>query len=161
MSEPWASKVWYHDPRFTEFIPKGDLTIHEIATSGPALDRRYLWEHLDTLRSAVEIQTTSSLRTAISRYVEAVSAQQGDRLEVLLARTGLNGQDPTMGVEAGRRLGVSCQRIYQMERQLHRKRDRARPPAGVWLPQIGAAQRSGWPDDFTGVGIEAIRSFFG
>jgi hypothetical protein len=39
-SQPWAPHIWYHDPRFTRFIPKGDLTVYEIATSGSAVDRR-------------------------------------------------------------------------------------------------------------------------
>ena len=130
-SEPWASDIWHHNPRLTEFIPKGDLTIREIAASGSALDRRCLWEYLEALRSAVEVQATSSLRSAISRYMEAVSAQRSDRLEVLLARTGLDGQDPMTGFEAGRRLGVSCQRIYQIERQLHRRRPGPAPGWGL------------------------------
>jgi hypothetical protein len=34
---PWASHIWHRDPRFAEYIPKGDATVHDIATSGTAL----------------------------------------------------------------------------------------------------------------------------
>lgn len=33
--------------------------------------------------------------------------------------------------------------------------------AGVWMPQVAAAECFGWPDDSTGTGIEATRAFFG
>lgn len=158
--EPWARHVWYHDPRYTEFIPRGDATIYDIATSGSAINRRYLWEHLDALRTAMDAQAALALHEAISQYVEVISGQQGDRLEVLLARTGLNGRDPITGAEAGRRLGVSCQRIYQIEQQLHQNRDRACPPAGIWMRQVEVAQGNGWPDGYTDAGIAATCRFF-
>lgn len=148
------------DPRFAEFVPKGDATVFDVAISGTALDRRTLWEHLTGLRAAVDAQAALSLSEAVSAYVEVISGQHGQRLDVLLARTGLNGRDPITGIEAGRRLGVSYQRIYQLEQQLRKSRDKARSPGGIWMPQIDDAEREGWPDDFTDSGIGAIRSFF-
>jgi hypothetical protein len=121
-SESWAPHIWYHDPRFARFLPKGDLTVYEIATAGSAVDRRFLWEHRNGLREAVDAQATLSLLDAISQCVEAVSGQHGDRLEALLARTGLNGLDPIAGAEAARRLGVSHQRVHQIVQQLYRTR---------------------------------------
>jgi hypothetical protein len=37
-SEPWAPRLWHKDPRFAEYIPKGDATVHDIAMVGTALD---------------------------------------------------------------------------------------------------------------------------
>ena len=68
---------------------------------------------------------------AIAQYIEAISGQTGERLEVLLARTGLGGRDPVTAAEAGRMLGVSYQRIYQLEQQLDTHRIRVSSPAGV------------------------------
>jgi hypothetical protein len=130
-SEPWAPHIWYHDPRFAPFVPKGDLTVYEIATAGSAVDRRFLWGHATDLRNAVDAQARLSLLDAISQHVEAVSGQHGDRLEALLARTGLNGRDPISGADAARRLGVSHQRMHQIVQQLYRARDRACPPEGI------------------------------
>jgi hypothetical protein len=97
------------------------------------------------LRDAVDAQAKLSLLAAVAQYVEAISGQHGERLDMLLAPTGLNGSDPIHGTEAARRLGVSHQRMYQIVQQLHRARDRACPPAGTWVPQPDAADDIGWP----------------
>jgi hypothetical protein len=148
-SEPWAPHIWHKDPRFSRFIPKGDHTVYEIATSGSAVDRRFLWEHATKLRDAVAAQARLSLLDAIAQYVEAISGQHGERLDMLLAHAGLNGSDPIHGTEAARRLGVSHQRMYQIVQQLYRARDRACPPAGIWLPQVDTAHKGGWPGNVT------------
>jgi hypothetical protein len=96
----------------------------------------------------------------VSQYVEAVSDQHGQRLDVLLAATGLNGQDPIIGPEAARRLNVSSQRIYQIVNQLHRRMEKARPAKGAWLPHIAVADGTHWPQGYTQKGIDAIRSAF-
>jgi hypothetical protein len=129
-SEPWAPHIWYRDPRFSRFVPKGDLTVYQVATSGAGVDRRFLWEHGNELRDAVDAQARLSLLDAISQYVEAISGQHGERLDALLACTGLNGLDPITGADAARRLGVSHQRMSQIVGQLYRARDRACPPQG-------------------------------
>jgi len=133
-SEPWAQHVWPRDPRFFQFVPKGDHTVHDIGTSGSTVDRRFLWEHRNGLRDAVEAEAKLSLLHAVAQYVEEISGQHGERLEMLLAHTGLNGHDPINGTEAARRLGISHQRFYQIVQQLYRARDRACPPAGIWMP---------------------------
>jgi hypothetical protein len=34
------------------------------------------------------------------------------------------------------------------------------PPAGIWLPQVGEAERDGWPDEYAEAGIEATKELF-
>ncbi len=109
--------------------------------------------------AAAAAQAALSLPDAVGDYVEAISGQHGRRLEVLLARTGLDGSDPITGVEAARRIGVSNQRISQLVDQLQRHRERTRAPAGVWMPQVAEAERSCFPDEYTGAGIAAVRRF--
>jgi hypothetical protein len=159
-SESWAPLIWYHDPRFTRFLPKGDHTIYQIAASGSAVDRRFLWEHRNGLREAVDAQARLSLLDAISQYVEAVSGQHGDRLEALLACTGLNGRDPITGADAARRLGVSHQRMSQIVQQMYRARDRACPPEGIWMPHLDAVGETGWTDKVASNARNAIQAFF-
>jgi hypothetical protein len=158
--EPWADRIWYRDPRFAEFLPKVDSTVHDIATSGSAVDRRVLWDRLEDLRAAIARQAELSLDDAVSEYVEVVSGQHGKRLDVLLAVTGLNGQDPIIGPEAARSLNVSHQRICQVVNQLHRRMKKARPAKGAWLPQIAVADETHWPKGYTQIGFDAIRSAF-
>ena len=112
-----------------------------------APDRRCLRVRLD------------GLLVAVAQYVEAISGQTGERLTVLLARRGLNGQNPTTGGEAARRLGVSCQRVYQLERQLSNHLTRAAPPAWGWMPQVTRVRRTWWPDSYSDAGIATITEF--
>jgi hypothetical protein len=100
------------------------------------------------------------LAEAVAGYVEAISGQHGIRLEALLAYTGLGGRDPLMGQEAAEILSVSSQRVQQISAQLIRNRDRAQPPAGIWMPQVDAAITDGWPDGHTTAAIGTIRVFF-
>ncbi len=158
-NEPWSRHIWHRDPRFAEFLPKVDATVCEIATGGSVEDQRFLWGNLEALRLAVDAQAALSLSEAVGRYVEAISGQHGGRLEVLLARTGLNGRDPITGREAALRLQRSQARIQQIRDQLLRNRERCRPPAGVWMPQIEVAERDGWPEGYTETGVEATRGF--
>jgi hypothetical protein len=100
------------------------------------------------------------LAEAVAGYVEAISGQHGIRLEALLAYTGLGGRDPITGREAAEILGTSSQRVQQISAQLIRNRDRAQPPAGIWMPQVDAAITDGWPDGHTTAAIGTIRVFF-
>jgi hypothetical protein len=108
----------------------------------------------------VAAQAALSLPDAVAEYVEAISGQHSRRLKVLLARTGLNGHHTIYGKSAARMLGVTSARMYQIQDALERHWTRACPPAGVWIPQVAAAERFGWPDAYTGAGIGAIRAFF-
>jgi hypothetical protein len=157
--KPWAQHIWHRDPRFAQFMPKGDHTVYEIATVGSAVDRRFLWENRNGLRDAVDVQARLSLLDAVADYVEVISGQHGKRRDALLARTALNGRDPITGAEAARRLGVSHQRMYQIVQQLYRARDRACPPAWTWMPQVDAADQNGWPDSISTQAKTAIRGF--
>jgi hypothetical protein len=85
LSEPWAKQIWHHDPKFTEHVPRGDSTVHDIATVGTVTDRRYLWNHVDGLHTAIESQAVPGMSDAVAQYVELVSGQTGARLAVLLA----------------------------------------------------------------------------
>ena len=158
-AEPWAPHIWHRDPRFTHYVPKAGETVEQIAVSGHPIDRRALWGQLDDLRAAMAVQAALSLPDAVANYVEAISGQHGRRLQVLLARIGLNGRDPIYGTTAARMLGVSPARVYQIQDALERHRIRARPPAGVWMPQMAEAERFGWPDDYTDAGIAVTRAF--
>jgi hypothetical protein len=155
-SEPWAQHIWHRDARFAQFLPKGDHTVYDTAAFGSTVDRRFLWEHRTGLREAVDAQAKLSLLDAIAQYVEAISGQHGERLDMLLAHTRLNGSDPIHGTEAARRLGVSHQRMYQIVQQLCRARDRACPPAGIWMPQLDEA---GWPAGISAKSKASIQGF--
>ena len=134
---------------------------HRHNTTGSLDIQRLLWSNLAALRETVEAQAALSLPEAVAGYVAAITDWHGHSLEVTLAYTGLDGRDPISATEAARRRGVTRSAIYQNRNRLLRNRDRARPPAGIWLPQVGVAERDGWPDEYTGRGMDATREFFG
>ena len=73
---------------------------------------------------------------ALIRYVSANTGQSRQRTTRLLQSLGL--LEPTItGSEAGRQLGVSPQRIYQLVGQIRHRIERVQPPSGAasWLPQ--------------------------
>jgi len=158
--EPWARHIWDRDPRFSEYLPKGGGTVYGVVTSGTDDDRGFLWDNLEALREAVAVQAALTLPEAVSDYVEAISGQHGERLDMLLAVTGLNGLDPISALEGSRRIGRDPSRAGQLRRRLFVLRDQARPPAGIWMPQVGEAERDGWPGEYTAAGIEATKGFF-
>lgn len=106
----------------------------------------------ESQRHALDTQAARSLADAVAEHAETIGRQHDDRPEVLLARTGLGGQDPITGMEAARRLAVSHQRMTQIVQALYRNRDQATPPGGVWGPRIAEAERSGWPEEYTSRG---------
>jgi hypothetical protein len=129
-------------------------------TSGSDADRRCLRRQRETLRKAAAAQSVLSFADAVSEYVEAIAGQHGERLDMLLAVTGLNGQDPISDSEGSRRIGRSRVRVGQLRRRLVVLSDRTRSPAGVWMPQVGVTERDGWPDGYTGEGMAATTGFF-
>jgi hypothetical protein len=158
--EPWAAQVWWHDPRFRDLLQRGNGTVRDICLNGTSEERRELWDSLTDLEARVKRLAALPLAEVVAGYVEAISDQHGIRLEVLLAYTGFNGRDPIGGREAAEILGVSRQRVQQISAQLQRNRDRAKPPDGIWMPQVDAAMRDGWPDGYTALGVGAIRVLF-
>ena len=123
-------------------------------------DQATLVTNLESQKHALDAQAAHTPADAAAEHVQAIRGQHDDQLEALLARTGLDGRDPFTGAEMARRLGVSDQRVSQLVGTLRQPRDRCRPPAGIWMPQVVEAERGGWPDGYTGRAIEATRGFF-
>jgi hypothetical protein len=158
--EPWARHIWYRDPRFGEYLPKGDGTIYDTATSGSDDERRCLWDSREALREAVAAQAALTLSDAVAQYVGALTGRRGDRLQLFLARLRLDGRDGMEALQVARQLGVTRRAVYRGERALVGHIARARPPAGAWMLQVGGAERDGWPDGYTEKGVEATSGFF-
>ena len=74
--------------------------------------------------------------------------------------TAWRSHDQVVDVGDGPFGGVSHQAVTQFVQRVWRVRDRARPPAGIWLPQVGEAERDGWLEEYAGQGMDATRGFF-
>ncbi len=137
--------------------PLRDLLATVAAHPGTPVDR------LDQEQYAVAVaaQRDLDLPDAVFNYVGSATGYDAARIEVLLAVMSLNGLDRIPTKHAARRLGLSHTRVSQLVRRLWRLRDAATPPTGIWMPQIEAAERDGWPDGYMKAGIKATKVFFG
>ncbi|MCZ6663152.1 MAG: hypothetical protein O6951_09565 [Actinobacteria bacterium] len=132
----WTRQVWRLDLRFRDLLPEVDATVHDIAISGHHSDQRYLVKTLPKLQKRLDKFAKESRDDALIRYVSANTGQSRQRTTRLLQSLGL--LEPTItGSEAGRQLGVSPQRIYQLVGRIRHRIEHAQPPNGAapWLPQ--------------------------
>ena len=135
-TDDWTRQVWRRDLRFGDLLPGVDATVHDIAISGHHTHQRYLLNTLPKLEKRLDKFGRESRDEALIRYVSANTGQSRQRTTRLLQSLGL--LEPTItGSEAGRQLGVSPQRIYQLVGQIRHRIEQAQPPKGAapWLPQ--------------------------
>ncbi len=128
--------MWRRDLRFGDLLPDVDATVHDIAISGHHTHQRQLLETLSKLEKRLDEFGKESRDEALIRYVSTNTGQSRQRTTRLIQSLGL--LEPTItGSEAGRQLGVSPQRIYQIVGQIRHRIAQAQPPncAAPWLPQ--------------------------
>ncbi len=128
--------MWRRDLRFGDVLPDVDAPVHDIAISGQHSDQRYLLKTLPKLQKRLNEFGRENRDDALIRYVSANTGQSRHWTTRLLQSLGL--LEPTItGSEAGRQLGVSPQRIYQLVGQIRHRIEQVQPPNGAtpWLPQ--------------------------
>ena len=135
-TDDWTRQVWRRDRRFGDLLPEVDATIRDIAISGHHTHQRHLLNTLPKVERRLDKFSRESRDEALLRYVSTNTGQSRQRTTRLLQSLGL--LEPTItGSEAGRQLGVSPQRIYQLVGQIRHRIEQAQPPNGAapWLPQ--------------------------
>jgi hypothetical protein len=135
-ADGWTRQVWRRDLRFGDLLPGVDATVYDIAISGHHTHQRHLLKTLPKLQKRLDKFAKESRDEALIRYVSTNTGQSRQRTTRLLQSLGL--LEPTItGSEAGRQLGVSPQRIYQLVGQIRHRIEQAQPPNGAapWLPQ--------------------------
>ncbi len=119
-TDDWTRQVWRRDLRFRDLLPGVDATVHDIATSGHHSDQRSLLKTLPKLEKRLDKFAKESRDEALIRYVSTNTGQSRQRTTRLLQSLGL--LEPTItGSEAGRQLGVSPHRIYQLVGQIRHR----------------------------------------
>ena len=119
-TDDWTRQIWRRDLRFRDLLPSVDATVHDIAISGHHTHQRYLLKTLPKLQKRLDEFGRQSRDEALLRYISANTGQSRQRTTRLLQSLGL--LEPTItGSEAGRQLGVSLQRIYQLVGQIRRR----------------------------------------
>jgi len=138
---PWADQVSAQDPRFADLLPPGDGTVFERIeqiTGQPQEDigaERELAEAVAAIERRIEEMSRLTLDSALTQFLEALSGFHGAKLEALSARLGWSGAPPITLEEAGNMVGVSRERMRQLQK---RTTDRL-PQHAVYMPSLDEA----------------------
>lgn len=121
LKEPWVSKVSAIDPRFAQVFPFGASTLEETlvrVVSHPAATLAELdavRERLPEIRLAVDRIYSLSLEETLSELLAGLMGNRQAKLDALLARFGWAGDAPQTLDICGKLMGVTRERIRQME----------------------------------------------
>jgi hypothetical protein len=146
ISESWIGQVGPADPRFADLIPPGPhVTIFEMLdnlTSGPGDDTHaleLLAEGMPELQRRLKQIEGLPLEAQLEDFLRALSRFEGERLRALIDRFGWSGSPAITLEEAGTRLGITRERLRQLqEKVLDRLKAISFPP---YLPALDKAMR--------------------
>lgn len=143
MKEAWVEMVSIEDPRFASLLPPGKGTVSQrLESAGLAEgsistdpDVILLVEALPQLAEEVHRVAEEPLDVALRNFIQAVSGLEGVRLEALLARLGLDGEPKRTLQETGDMIGVSRERM----RQIEVKARKGLPSHPIFMPALDEA----------------------
>ena len=146
VSEPWVDQVGPADPRFSDILPPvSHATILELLdslTSGPDADRQALEKltrGIPELRKRISQIKALPLELQLHDFLRALTRSDGERLSALMDRFGWNGTEAITLEEAGSRLGITRERIRQLqERVTNRLKEIS---FAVYMPALDAAMQ--------------------
>ncbi len=125
ISEPWTDQVGPADPRFSDLIPPVSYaTISEMldrVTSDPGENITILDKIADSLphiRERMSFIRSLPLEEQLRDFLLALSRFDGRRLSALVDRFGWGGSLPITLEEAGSRLGITRERLRQLQEKV-------------------------------------------
>jgi hypothetical protein len=140
----WSEQVSEQDPRFRHLLPlTGRGTVLERIESvlaeplipGSVGPVHALVNAIEKIERYIIQAKLFSLEDALLELLRFLSRSEGDRLAVLAARFGWNGEEPQTLEACGQRLGVTRERIRQIQESLIRRI----PKHPVYMPQLDEA----------------------
>ncbi len=146
VAEPWADQVGSADPRFADLIPSVPratvLEILDALTSGPDVDTlalEQLARSVPELRKRLSDVAAVPLEAQLGGFLRALSRFEGERLQALIDRFGWGGAPPITLEEAGERLGITRERVRQMQEKVTSRLKAI--PFPVYMPGLDEAVR--------------------
>ncbi len=144
VAEPWVDQVGPADPRFSDLLPPIPVaTVFEmldLLTGSPEINTaavKQLAEAIPELRRRLgEIEATL-LEDQLSSLLQVLSRFDGERLRALIDRFGWGGKRPITLEEAGGRLGVTRERLRQLQEKVSNRLKAISFP--VYLPALDKA----------------------
>lgn len=156
--EEWADGIYGTDPRWRDLVPEGGESLATVAEylfqqlSAPDSSQfqsamifagqfNYLSSATDIAAWCVAVEERYAqlaelpLETALSGLLERCTALNGDRKDALLARLGWTGNPPTTLEVAGQMLGITRERLRQIESKVREKL----PTSPVFISSLNQA----------------------
>lgn len=138
----WAAVVSGEDPRFSDLFAGESGTLADrleaAATSAPDAARAAMLALRTALPAAVEriggIEATS-LEVALRNYVKALTGLEGELLDVLVRRLGVDGGPPRTLLESVDGSTVGLERVRRLQARLMR----SVPSRRVYMPALDRA----------------------
>jgi hypothetical protein len=125
VAEPWADQVGPADPRFSDLLPPIPVaTVFEMLdalTGSPEIDTgavAQLAQAIPELRRRLREIEATSLEDQLSSFLQVLSRFEGERLHAVIDRFGWGGKRPITLEEAGERLGVTRERMRQLQEKV-------------------------------------------
>jgi hypothetical protein len=144
IAESWVDQVGPADPRFADLIPPVPrptvLEISDALTSGPDCDTQgllQLAQAVPELRKRLEHVAALPLEAQLGEFLRALSRFEGERLRALIDRFGWGGSAPITLEEAGERLGITRERMRQLQEKVTTRLKAISFPA--YLPALDEA----------------------
>ena len=137
----WAPQVSNQDPRFSDLLPPGNLTIFErleqltAEPEDPPLTETQLARAITALEARLLTISHAPLEVALAHFIELVTRYRGATLQALLRRLGCDGEPPATLEEAASVLSVTRERM----RQIHKRFSERMPNHPIFMPQLDAA----------------------
>lgn len=135
----WTQDVRAGDPRFPQLpIPHGrSIAAYAdklLSSKAQEWQLTELLDHAKSMRSIHRTISRQSLENQLVGLLAAASRESGDRFDALLARLGWLTPDQTTLEEAGAGIGVTRERMRQLQRKALKPL-----PARIWLPKLDEA----------------------
>lgn len=142
--EPWADQIGSADPRFSDLLPADTHdTLYQAIVSfvgRPDEDRkslRRLAASIPQVRDRLAKIDSLPLEQQLMGFLQAVSRLEGTRLVALGDRLGLRGTPPITLEETGSRLGVTRERVRQLQERVTQRLSSITFP--VYMPALDKA----------------------
>ena len=137
----WADQISEQDPRFADLMPPGEGTVLERLeqlTSEPGdnlIPQVALGEAVGRIEARTRQVAEMPLEDALNDLLRKLSGLSGRKLDGLAARLGWSGNPPVTLREAGEIMGLTRQRVNQIQEQFAKRM----PEHPIFMPQIDRA----------------------
>lgn len=151
IQQPWAEQIFGSDPRFSDLLPFRTDSVYQIIdgllsawnlNELTVKDQRrfhFLSLEMDNLTQRVAEIGQLTLDEALDQLFEKITGQKGSRKSVLMLRMGWAPASAITLQDAGNLLGLTRERVRQIQERLTKKINSLLPSQKIFLPQIEQA----------------------